>query len=124
MNWKMKPSDAEAVTRLAASENIPVAIARLLIQRGITTPEAVKIFLNPGLEQLHSPFEMLGMQAAVVRVQHAIAEKEPILIYGDYDVDGTTAVVILKTCIELCGGSVHFHVPHRLREGYGMRDDV
>jgi single-stranded-DNA-specific exonuclease len=64
------------------------------------------------------------MEAAVARVQGAIAEKEPVLIYGDYDVDGTTAVVILKTCIELLGGVTEFHVPHRIREGYGMKDDV
>src|SRR6266404_2568546 len=124
MHWKMKPSDAEAATQLADSEKIPVAIARLLIQRGIATPETAKTFLNPALDQLHSPFEMLGMQAAVLRMQRAIADKEPVLIYGDYDVDGTTAVVILKTCIELLGGVADFHVPHRIREGYGMKDDV
>lgn len=67
---------------------------------------------------------MLGMSGAVERIERAIAQQERMLIYGDYDVDGTTAVVILKTVIELCGGTVHFHVPHRLREGYGMRDDV
>ncbi|MCU1306683.1 MAG: exonuclease RecJ [Acidobacteriaceae bacterium] len=122
--WKMKPSDAEAATQLAKSAEIPITIARLLIQRGIATPETAKTFLNPALEQLHSPFEMLGMHATVVRVQRAIGDKEPILIYGDYDVDGTTAVVILKTCIELLGGVADFHVPHRIREGYGMKDDV
>jgi single-stranded-DNA-specific exonuclease len=124
MHWKMKSSDAEAATQLADSEKIPVAISCLLIQRGIATPETAKTFLNPALDQLHSPFEMLGMQAAVLRMQRAIADKEPVLIYGDYDVDGTTAVVILKTCIELLGGVADFHVPHRIREGYGMKDDV
>ncbi|MCU1310866.1 MAG: exonuclease RecJ [Candidatus Angelobacter sp.] len=120
----MKLSDAEAATQLAKSAEIPITIARLLIQRGIATPETAKTFLNPALEQLHSPFEMLGMQAALVRIQRAICDKEPILIYGDYDVDGTTAVVILKTCIELLGATADFHVPHRIREGYGMKDDV
>lgn len=67
---------------------------------------------------------MLGMQAAVERLVAAIERRDRILIYGDYDVDGTTAVVILKTVIELCGGSAEFHVPHRLLEGYGMRDEV
>ena len=67
---------------------------------------------------------MAGMTAAVDRLAAAIARKEGILIYGDYDVDGTTAIVILKTAIELCGGSADFHVPHRIREGYGMKDDV
>src|SRR5947209_6208571 len=67
---------------------------------------------------------MSGMKAAVDRLDAAIERKEGILIYGDYDVDGTTAIVILKTAIELCGGSSDFHVPHRIREGYGMKDDV
>ena len=67
---------------------------------------------------------MLGMKAAVERVEAAIARKEPILLYGDYDVDGTTAVVLLKTAIEMLGGVVRFHVPHRLREGYGLQSAV
>src|SRR5690348_16869855 len=64
------------------------------------------------------------MTVAAGRLRRAIAANERILIYGDYDVDGTTAVVILKTAIELCGGRAEFHVPHRIREGYGMKDDV
>jgi single-stranded-DNA-specific exonuclease len=67
---------------------------------------------------------MTGLRAAVDRLDAAIERKEPILIYGDYDVDGTMAVIILKTAIELCGGAADFHVPHRIREGYDMRDDV
>ncbi len=67
---------------------------------------------------------MSGMAAALDRLQAAIERKEKILIYGDYDVDGTTAIVILKTAIELCGGAADFHVPHRIRDGYGMKDDV
>src|SRR5690348_5253140 len=64
------------------------------------------------------------MTVAAGRLRRAIANHEQILIYGDYDVDGTTAIVILKTAIELCGGAADFHVPHRIREGYGMRDEV
>ena len=67
---------------------------------------------------------MTGLRAAVDRIDAAIERKEPILIYGDYDVDGTMAVIILKTAIELCGGAADFHVPHRIREGYDLRDDV
>ena len=70
------------------------------------------------------PERMTGLRAAVDRIEAAIERKEPILIYGDYDVDGTMAVIILKTAIELCGGTADFHVPHRIREGYDMRDDV
>ena len=81
-------------------------------------------FLSPSLSHLHAPERMTGLRAAVERIDAAIERKEPILIYGDYDVDGTMAVIILKTAIELCGGSADFHVPHRIREGYDMRDDV
>ena len=69
---------------------------------------------------------MLGMSTAVDRLERAIAAREPILLYGDYDVDGTVAVVLLKTAIEMLGGPglVRFHVPHRLRDGYGMQSSV
>jgi single-stranded-DNA-specific exonuclease len=99
-------------------------VARLLVMREIADPDAAAHFLAPSLQHLHSPYAMTGMHAAVDRLAAAIARKEAILIYGDYDVDGTTAIVILKTAIELCGGSADFHVPHRIREGYGMNDEV
>src|SRR5579884_3477190 len=67
---------------------------------------------------------MKGMREAVARIQQAVANRERILIYGDYDVDGTTAIVILKKAIEIVGGTAEFHVPHRIRDGYGMKDDV
>ena len=76
------------------------------------------------MEQLLDPYAMQGMAAAVTRVQAAIAGLEPILIYGDYDVDGTTAIVLLKTAIEMLGGKADFHAPHRLSEGYGMQAEV
>ena len=81
-------------------------------------------FLSPSLSHLHSPYLMTGLRAAVERLRAAIERGETIFIYGDYDVDGTTAIVILKTALELCGGKVEYHVPHRIREGYGMRDEV
>ncbi len=102
---------------------LPV-IADLLVRRGIEEPEAAARFLKPELSQLHDPLQMSGMQAALHRLEAAVERKEKVLIYGDYDVDGTTAIVILKTAIELCGGAADFHVPHRIREGYGMRDEV
>ena len=99
-------------------------LARLLLLRGIETAESAAQFLSPSLSQLHSPYLMTGMKAAVDRLDAAIERKEGILVYGDYDVDGTTAVVILKTAIELCGGTADFHVPHRIREGYDLRGEV
>jgi single-stranded-DNA-specific exonuclease len=102
---------------------LPV-LADLLVGRGIEEPEAAVRFLSPQLCDLHDPLRMSGMKAALDRLEAAIERKEKVLIYGDYDVDGTTAIVILKTAIELCGGAADFHVPHRIREGYGMRDEV
>ncbi len=125
MRWLAKSADPSQVDLLASAlrGKNPV-VARLLVMRGITDPGEAERFLAPSLSHLHSPYVMTGMKAAVDRLEAAIERKESILIYGDYDVDGTTAIVILKTAIELCGGAADFHVPHRIREGYGMRDEV
>jgi single-stranded-DNA-specific exonuclease len=99
-------------------------MARLLAARGISTPQQAQEFLAPSLSHLHSPYLMAGLRTAVERLRAAIERGETTFIYGDYDVDGTTAIVILKTALELCGGRVEYHVPHRIREGYGMRGEV
>src|ERR1051326_61878 len=124
MRWDLRTCDADAAATLAKSADLHPIVARLLVQRGVTTPEGAADFLAPTLSQLHSPYLMMGMDRAIERIETAIARSEKILIYGDYDVDGTTAVVLLKTAIELCGGSAGFHVPHRIREGYGIRNEV
>jgi single-stranded-DNA-specific exonuclease len=108
-------------TSSASSASI---LAPLLVRRGILDSESAQRFLAPSLSHLHAPELMMGLSVAVDRIDAAIERKEPILIYGDYDVDGTMAVIILKTAIELCGGACDFHVPHRIREGYDMRGDV
>ena len=115
------PEEAEA---LAKAAHLPLVLAELLIARGITRPHEAFAFLNPDASHLHDPFLMRGMSAAVERLERAIASREPVLLYGDYDVDGTTAVVLLKTAIEMLGGIVRFHVPHRIREGYGLQSTV
>jgi len=115
---------ADARFREAASAKSMELLAPLLVRRGVADPESAYRFLNPSLTHLHSPELMMGLPTAVDRIDRAIERKEPILIYGDYDVDGTMAIVILKKAIELCGGTADFHVPHRIREGYDMRDDV
>lgn len=117
-------SVAQAEAVLERELKLPSAIAQLLATRGVSSPEAARKFLSPSLADLHSPYLMTGMDAAVERLVGAIENKERVLIYGDYDVDGTMATLILKTVIELCGGVCDFHVPHRLLEGYGMRDEV
>ena len=123
MRWSFSNPDAGQVEALCAEAKVSPIVARLLALRGITAANAAN-FLSPSLDHLHSPYLMRGMTTAVERLSAAIANKEGILIYGDYDVDGTTAVVILKTAIELCGGAADFHVPHRIKEGYGIKDDV
>jgi single-stranded-DNA-specific exonuclease len=99
-------------------------LAQLLIRRGLSDPSEAARFLFPSVDHLHAPEEMMGVRAAVDRLDAAIEGRESMLIYGDYDVDGTMAVIILKTAIELCGGVADFHVPHRIREGYDLRGDV
>src|ERR1700693_3375097 len=134
MQWIHKTTDRTLVAPLIAGlradpslrhvAHAAHVLAPLLVRRGITDSESASAFLSPTLSHLHAPERMTGLRAAVDRIDAAIERKEPILIYGDYDVDGTMAVIILKTAIELCGGSADFHVPHRIREGYDMRDDV
>jgi len=118
-----EPHPAEAAA-LAKDARLPEVLAQLLVERGIVQPADAFAFLNPDAAHLHDPFLMLGMKAAVERLERAIANREPVLLYGDYDVDGTTAVVLLKTAIEMLGGTVCFHVPHRLLEGYGLQSSV
>src|ERR1700688_1933976 len=133
MRWISNPPNSSKARVLEAALHdsklkiSPAALpmlADLLVSRGIEEPEAAVRFLSPQLCDLHDPLRMSGMKAALDRLEAAIERKEKVLIYGDYDVDGTTAIVILKTAIELCGGAADFHVPHRIREGYGMRDEV
>ena len=134
MRWNLKQSQTDRVQALAEqisslgffqkSPAVGSILAKLLLLRGIDSPASAGPFLSPSLDHLHSPYLMTGMRAAIDRLDSAIERREGILVYGDYDVDGTTAVVILKTAIELCGGAADFHVPHRMREGYDLRGDV
>jgi single-stranded-DNA-specific exonuclease len=121
--WILAEPNPQAAA-LAEQARLPHGVAELLLARGITDAAQAFDFLNPDPAHLHDPNLMLGMTDAVDRIERAIAQKQPILLYGDYDVDGTTAVVLLKTAIEMLGGQVSFHVPHRLREGYGMQSSV
>lgn len=124
MKWTVAPSDPSAVSVLARALNLAPPAARVLYARGYRDVPAARRFFAPSLDDLHDPYLLKGMPEAVKRIQEAIKQNEPILLYGDYDVDGTSSVVILKKGIELLGGQVTFHVPHRLRDGYGMRSDV
>ncbi len=122
--WSYVEPHSEEAVALAKAARLPQVLAELLVARGITQAAAAFAFLNPEISHLHDPLQMLGMYAAVDRLEQAIAAREPVLLYGDYDVDGATAVVLLKTAIEMLGGVARFHVPHRLREGYGLQSSV
>ena len=127
-NWLLAAQESDAERILALKCGIPVAIARLLVCRGFQTVEAAQDFLYPSLAQLHDPYSMLGMKSAVARLRAALAAREPVLIYGDYDADGTVATVLLKTALERAAAAmgviadIRYHIPHRIREGYGMQD--
>src|SRR5947209_5401540 len=122
--WILPDLPAAEVARLAAGLGVGMPAARVLYGRGLRDAPSARGFLHPDLGALHDPRLLLGMDAALDRLCRAIRGGEKILIYGDYDVDGTTSVVILKTAIELAGGIADFHVPHRLKDGYGMRPEV
>jgi single-stranded-DNA-specific exonuclease len=122
--WLIPEGNPQEVQALAAALGIRLPAARVLLARELGDPAAARRFLHPSLGDLHAPGELRGMAEAVARLRQAIDRREQILIYGDYDVDGTTSVVILKTAIEMAGGTVSFFVPHRLRDGYGMRADA
>ncbi|MGD0446058.1 MAG: single-stranded-DNA-specific exonuclease RecJ [Edaphobacter sp.] len=127
--WILPSADSSAVARVSEHLCCPNAIASLLVSRGISDLTVADRFLNPTIDDLYDPMLMLGMDRAVARIQQAVRDAEPILIYGDYDVDGTTATALLKTAIERIAAKgspalVTYHVPHRLREGYGMQTSV
>ena len=124
MRWSIRTAEPSHIERLTLEAGLKPAFARLLAARGIANGEDAQRFLHPAIDQLHSPYLMTGLRTAVSRLRAAIERDETVLIYGDYDVDGTTAIVILRTALELCGGKVDYHVPHRIREGYGMRGEV
>ena len=124
MRWLDSTIDAETVRRLAREIKVSPLVARLLVQRGLADPAAAQAFLHPSLGQLHAPELMAGMREAVERLRRALDQHEKILIYGDYDVDGTMAVVVLLTALRMLGGDVEAYIPHRLTDGYGMRVPV
>ena len=124
MKWTIPESDAGETAALAGALGITIPAARVLWARGHRSPEQAGRFLQPSIADLADPALLKDMPLAVTRLRRAIEQRERILLYGDYDVDGTSAVVILKKGLELLGGNVSFHVPHRLKDGYGMRSEV
>lgn len=119
--WKIKPKgDLDIIKRLASELNINPVLANLLTQRGISTFEGARNFFRPSLEQLYDPFLMKDMHKAIERLNSAIEKKEKILIYGDYDVDGTTSVAMLYLFLSNFYKNIDYYIPDRYDEGYGI----
>src|SRR5687767_12103716 len=119
--WILRGQDTNRAASLARVLNVSPIVASLLISRGCGDEFSAKSFLHPSHNQLHDPDLMLGMTKAVERLQRAIDQNQRILIYGDYDVDGTTGTAVLLRALKLLGARVGFHIPHRFTEGYGIQ---
>ena len=119
--WIVREHDTERVASLARVLGVSPTVAALLISRGCGEEVLAKTFLQPSFDQLHDPYLMLGVAEAVERLLRAIDNAEPILVYGDYDVDGTTGTALLLRALNLLGARTGFHVPHRFTEGYGIQ---
>mgnify|MGYP001153400820 CR=1 FL=1 len=119
--WVIAPPQREA-KNLASELGIPLQIAQILVNRKIRDPETAHRFLYGTLDELHDPYLMTGMREAVERIQRAIAQKEKILIFGDYDVDGVLSVVMLLKALEFLGAERDYFIPERLKEGYGIKE--
>jgi len=121
MRWTLKPKpDPEKIRSLSKALNVDSTIASLLIQRGVETFEEAEKFFRPSLKDLHDPYLMRDMEKAVARIENAIENQENILIYGDYDVDGTTSVALLSSYLKSYYPNVSTYIPDRYDEGYGI----
>ena len=121
MRWTLKPkSESNTVRDLQAALQVDKSVATLLVQRGIETYEDAKQFFRPSLDDLHDPFLMKDMDKAVVRIETALRNNEHILVFGDYDVDGTTSVALMSSYLKTKSDKITTYIPDRYDEGYGV----
>jgi single-stranded-DNA-specific exonuclease len=121
MRWTLKPKpNRETLSKLASDLGVEIPIASMLVQRGIENFEDAKKFFRPSLDDLHDPFLMNDMDLAIDRIEKAIASEENIMVYGDYDVDGTTSVALLSSYLKSFYPNVASYIPDRYEEGYGV----
>lgn len=118
--WKIRETEQSHAERLVRACAVHPLVARLLVNRGVVEPDAVRRFMGGTLADIHDPFLLRGMEPAVARLAAAVAGGEPICIYGDYDVDGITAVALLVSFFRTLGAKVFYHIPLRLEDGYGL----
>jgi len=123
MRWNLKPQpDPQTTQQLADALSVDASIAALLVQRGVATFEEARQFFRPSLDDLHDPYLMKDMDKAVQRIEQAIANNENMLVFGDYDVDGTTAVSLVSSYLKSFYPNVDTYIPDRYKEGYGISD--
>lgn len=122
--WRIHAHDMDRIATLQRAAGVPAVVAQLLICRGTNDPAAAKVFLDPKLSALRNPEDLPGCSEAARRIHQAIAAKERIVVYGDYDVDGMTGTAILVRCLRMLGGTVSHYLPNRLEEGYGLNCDA
>lgn len=121
MRWTLKPKpDSETVSQLASKLGVEKPIASLLVQRGIETFDEAKKFFRPSLDDLHDPYSMKDMDLAIDRIEKAIENDENVMVFGDYDVDGTTSVALLSSFLKSFYPNVATYIPDRYEEGYGV----
>ncbi len=118
--WTIRKHDFDEVSSLSAKLGLPPLVAALLISRGYRDEDAARKFLNPHFDDLHDPLLLKGMREAVARILAAAANREKVMIWGDYDVDGTTGTVLLRKVLHRLGVETGFHIPNRFTEGYGI----
>ncbi len=118
--WEVKKSDSVIVQKLAKDLDVSEIVAHLLALRGIKTFTEAKLFFRPELSHLHDPFLMKNMDLAVKRIETAISKKQKILVYGDYDVDGTTSVAMMYSFLKTYNQNIEYYIPCRYEEGYGI----
>ncbi len=121
--WKQKPKASQStIEKLGKEINVNPILSNMLINRGVESFDQAKDYFRPSLSQLHDPFLMQDMHQAVTRIEKAIANQEKILVYGDYDVDGTTAVALVYSFLKVFYPLVDFYIPDRYKEGYGISE--
>jgi single-stranded-DNA-specific exonuclease len=119
--WQLLPAEPGPTRLLQEALGCHPVIATLLVRRGLRTPDQAQIFLNPSISQLRPPTGLADLEPAVGRIARAVSAREPILLFGDYDVDGATATALLMQFLGACGAEVSYYIPHRLNEGYGLQ---
>ena len=122
--WEFYEINDEEINRISEKCNISKLLARVLVNRNIKEEEKINVFLNPTRNDFHDPYLMPDMKKAVDRIEKAILNKERLIIYGDYDVDGITSITVLKRFLEERGIEVDYYVPNRLQEGYGLNKEA